>query len=336
MARVSDDVAGDSEVVPSDEVDVVSLDSQGDSDDSIDAACDQDAPPADNDAPDGDSPRRSAPRSLARRRSGFAVARALVVLVVAAVGYQLVVPQTHVVRSRLARLVISDTGVKGFAGKPKQQGPQAASSLGIAALTSASKATPNKAGAYDAVWTPSSSTGAAVYALLLPDVGQSATALTQVHNQQLAKAAYAADGFTEKDTFTIPGASGSAGVLYGAPAATKTSAGEQLAVAVASYGRVVVVADVEDTSGAQGIVVSLTTSELAHLRSVEPGFSLKVVSRSGAATAAWVAVAVALALLVALGPAGWRARGRRRDRRIQEELAHQVIVGSRVINKRRA
>ena len=47
-----------------------------------------------------------------RRRAAFAVLRALVVLVVAAVTYQLVVPTTHVVRTRLARLVLTKPGIR--------------------------------------------------------------------------------------------------------------------------------------------------------------------------------------------------------------------------------
>ena len=102
-----------------------------------------------------------------RRQAAFAVLRALVVLVVAAVAYQLVVPTTHVVRTRLARLVLAKPGIAAYEKTKPQAGEQNDTQTGIAALTTAAKRSPNQTGLYSIQWSPTASSGAGMIAFLL-------------------------------------------------------------------------------------------------------------------------------------------------------------------------
>ena len=128
-------------------------------------------------------PRRRSPY----RRPAFAVARAVVVVVVAAVGYQAVIPQTHHVRSRLARLVVTNPGIKAFDVKPSGAAEQPASQTGLAAVVAAAKKSPSKTGVYSIDWEPSTSKAAGIVAFLLPNDAQATTALSQLRNVQFER-----------------------------------------------------------------------------------------------------------------------------------------------------
>ena len=103
------------------------------------------------------------------RRAGFAVARALVVLVVAAVGYQLVVPTVHVERGRLARLVPSKPGLAAFDKAKPQAAEQDDTKTRLAAMTAAAKRSPNQTGIYSIQWVPTQTTGVGIVAFLLAE-----------------------------------------------------------------------------------------------------------------------------------------------------------------------
>lgn len=277
--------------------------------------------------------------SRERSRSGvrapmYAVLRAAVVLGVAAGGYQLVVPVSHTVRSRLAGLVVTRPGVKQFDVKPASRGEQPAAAYGLAPLSAAAKSDPNRTGVYSVAWMAGTTNGAAVLVFLLPTPAQAASTMAQTEKQQLAVNSYASAKYTRRSTFSVKGIPGSVGALYdtAAPAPGNPA---QLAVTLFRVGRAVGVTEAGVGAGAQPTATTMARSEHARLAAAEPHFTFTVVTRSLPLTVVWAVAAVVLALLAALGPYGWRRRSRRLEQRRQEELANQVIVGSQVITKRR-
>jgi hypothetical protein len=267
------------------------------------------------------------------RGPAFAVLRAVVVLVVAAVGYQAVVPSTHVVRSRLARLVVTRPTVKAFDVKPSSESAQQAAQSGVTALTTAAKRSPNQTGIYAVEWLPSPSQGAVIFAFLLPSDAQATTALAQLRGDEMGPQSYANDSLALRSTFTVAGVPGSSGSVY--TPTSKTATPSWLSVAGVRDGRVVALAEVVEATPSQADSIKMASTEYAHLRGVEPGFSLDVVTRSLPMTIVWVVGAVLVAALAALGPVGWRRRAERRAREREEERARVAAAPAHHIVKRR-
>jgi hypothetical protein len=271
----------------------------------------------------------------ARRRARFAIARALVVLVVAAVGYQAVVPTTHVVRGRLARLVVSKSGVAAYDKTPGRAGAQSDAQTGLAAVTAAAKQSPNRTGLYSIEWSPTQNSGAAVIAFLLPSNSTATTTLAQIRTQQLAAGSYSSNSLTRTSTYSVTGVPGSYAAAY-APSSKGAGAPPGLTVTAFRYGRVVAVTEVATSdSTARANADTITRGEYANLRHLGTGFSLSVTRRPVVATTLWAAGAIVLAALTALAPVWLRRRARRRRQAYEDEMASRTIIGERVIVKRR-
>jgi hypothetical protein len=273
------------------------------------------------------------PEQPTRSRPMFAVGRALVVLIAGVIVYQFVVPSTHYVPSRISRLVVTDTGLSQFAGKKPQSGIQDASQSGLDAITSAVKKAPHQTGVYSTQWTASQTAGAVVAAFVLPNSKNAQTTQSQFQKQQMSPSAYTNEGLTRKSTGSISRIPGGVQALYGP--STKGSGSPDLGVAVSQVGRVVAVVEVAGAASAQADAQSLATAEYSHLTKVVPGFSFSKVDRPALASGLWAGATVLLALLAALVPIGWGRWNRGRRRRHEEELSHQVQVGSQVIYKYR-
>ncbi|MCU4184855.1 hypothetical protein K6U06_10835 [Acidiferrimicrobium sp. IK] len=260
----------------------------------------------------------------------------MVVLVVAGIGYQLVIPTTSTVRSRLARLVVTTNGTKTFPGPASHAAEEAATTGGLAPLEAAAKAHPGQTGLYVAQWTKSGSTGdgLAIVTFLLPDVATATKARTQLVASQLSAGALSSSGFTRSAQFTPPGVANAAGSVF-SPGKGGTPAG-QAALVVAQQGRVVTLVEVALTAGSpQADATTATQAEAAHLRSVEPGFTLSVTRNPTTATIVWAAGSLVVLLIVAGGPLLWRRRKERQERRLQEELARTIRVGGSTIVRKR-
>jgi hypothetical protein len=270
-----------------------------------------------------------------RRRVAFAALRGAVVVVVAAVGYQLLIPQTRIYRSRLNNLVVIQPGVKAFDVKPAGAAEQQASRIGLPAAVAAAKRDPHHTGIYSIAWTPTQATGAGLVAILLPSRAEAVTALAQLRQRQLAADSYKSAGLTRRSTFGVAGVPASSGGVYlAAPTPGQPAQPTELGVAAFSTGRVVSFVQVLDPSRTQADLVTVTRTEYGHLRSVEPGFTLKKVTHPAVATALWIAAAVLVLLLATGGPWAWRMLGSWRRRREQERLDRLVQVGGQVITKR--
>jgi hypothetical protein len=308
--------------------------------------------PADEDSPDREGPaeeptdeteeeealeeaRSGRRRSRSRgRRAGFAVLRGVAVLVAAAVVYQVLIPSTHVIRSRLARLVLAHTGVAAYNRTTPQSSEQDDTQTGLTVVSAAAKRSPNHTGLYSTEWSQSQTSGAGMIAFLLPSETEAASALAQVRNQQLAPSSYSSESLTRRSTYAVSGVPGSSGSTY-TPTTKASGPTPTLAVTAFRYGRVVAVSEVLNSTGAQGDATTMARAELANLRRVEPGFSLTSIYRPPLATSLWAGGAVILALIAALAPVGWRRRSERRRRRLEEEMSHRVVVRGQVIVKHR-
>ncbi|MGH9095692.1 MAG: hypothetical protein ACRDXE_11070 [Acidimicrobiales bacterium] len=306
---------------------------------SADAAPDEAEAP-DPEAPDAEAldvaPTRDA-ASVRRRRAAFATLRGVVVVVVAVVGYQALIPQTHIDRSRLKGLVVTQPGVKAFDIKPAGAAEQQAARIGLPAPAAAAKRDPHHTGVYSIEWTPTPSTGAGLVVFLLPKRADAATSLGQIRQRQLAADSYKADGLTRRTTFNVGGVPGSTGSVYAGSPSASASASHPVELSVVAFatGRVVSIVQVLDPSGTQADAVAVARTEYGHLRKVEPGFTLAKVTRPTVATVLWIVGSV-LVLLLAVGwPWGRRALVARRRRREQARLDHMVRVGAQVITKRR-
>jgi hypothetical protein len=256
-----------------------------------------------------------------------------VVLTAAAIGYQVLIPTTHVVRTRLARLAVTQPGVAGFNVRPAQAAEQPASQTQLTTVESAATRSPDRTGVYAIEWTPSESEVAGLVVILLPSDDQAATALSQLGSQQLGVSSYAAHGLKRQSTFTVGAVPGASGATF----APSSGGGPAQVLAVSTFrdGRAVALSEVLGSAHSQADTATLATNEYAHLQRVQSGFSLNVVTRPTAGTVGWATAAVVLAGAVALGPAARTRSARRRQARLEEELSHRVIVRGQVISKRR-
>jgi hypothetical protein len=283
----------------------------------------------------GEADQTSNEPSSSRRGLLFAVLRALIVLVVAVVTYQLVVPTVHVVRSRLARLVLTKPGVAAYDKTAPHAGEQNDTQTGLAALTTAAKRSPKQTGLYSIEWSPTATSGAGIIAFLLPSDSAASTALSQIRAQQLSAGSYSSNSLTRESTYAVPGVPGSYAAMYRPPVKDAASV-PGLAVTVFRYGRVVAVSEAASVnSTAQPAASTITVREYQNLQRLGPGFSLSVTRYPVVATTLWFVAAVLLAAMVALVPVARRRRAQRRQRAAEEEMAHRVVVGKHVIVKHR-
>ncbi|MDQ6784775.1 MAG: hypothetical protein M3063_15350 [Actinomycetota bacterium] len=268
------------------------------------------------------------------RKALVSGALAVVVLAAAAVGYDQVVPITHVARARLAQLVLTRPGIKEFDAKPVQALELPVARTGLSVLMSAGAKAPDRTGAYLVAWK-----GAAVsdalesVAFLAPSTDVAKRLVAQVRSTNLSDKAYASNALGRRSTYTVPGVTGSAGSLYVSSATTATPS--QLAVTVFRSGDVVSVTEALHPTAAKADTETATIAEYHHLATTAPGFSLEVVRRPLTATLVWVAGALILAALAALSPViAGRLRTRRQERREAEERARGSTVPGHRITKR--
>jgi hypothetical protein len=281
-------------------------------------------------------PAGEARRTGARRRhAGFALGRAVVVLVAAAVVYEIVVPSTHTDRARLARLVPTTSGLAPFAKATPQAGSPSDAQTGLAAVTAAAKRSPGRTGIYSIAWSTSQTSEIGVVAFLLPDVATAKATIPQLAGQQMGEGTYAANSLVRKVTGSTAGVPGSYSVIY-QPSAHAPKGTPTLAITELRYGRVDSIAEAVGTaSTVGGQAAELAKREYAVLEKEGGSPSLAVTDYPVGVSAGWIAGAVVLAAAFALVPVLRRSRRDRRRRAYEAEMANRVVVKGRVIAKRR-
>ncbi len=246
---------------------------------------------------------------------GFALVGVAVVVIGSVAGYQTLIPKTHVVRARLARLVVSRPGVKAYDIKATSAAEQPVAQSGLALLQAAAKRFPAETGIYSKIWAPAPKvpSGAGVIAFLLPSTATARSVDRVLKAQQGGPKSSTSNSLVRRANFTVSGVPGSAGAVYGSSAKPKSGqATPTLAVAAFRFGRVVALAEVVSTSGTQQAVQVVARNEAAHLRTVEPGFSLLVVTHPTGPSLVWGAGSLLLLLIVGSSPFGWDHWRRRR------------------------
>lgn len=256
--------------------------------------------------------------SSKKSHNRLAIPLAGVAVVAVAIGsfvsYQALIPQTHVVPSRLARLVTSHPGVKAFDIKPTSALVQSVAKSGIKPLEAAAKQFPAETGIYSKVWQPSPSGAAAteVIAFLSPSSSTARSIYQLLRTQRLSSKANAVNSLVRLSTFSVSGITGSAGAIYGSSAKPSTATtAPTLGAVVFRVGRVVALTELVNTSGTQSSVEVVARSEATQLRAVEPGFTLAIVTYPKLASIVWGIESLLLLLIVGYLPFGlprWRER----------------------------
>jgi hypothetical protein len=249
---------------------------------------------------------------------------AVIVLVVAFIGYERYIPIHHVERGRLSRLVVTAPPA-GFKAKPTAAEVPASSSP-FAALKTAATHSPNNTGSYSLQWTGSATSTdvASLLASWLPDAAAAATVQGQAGTTYLATASFKTDSYSLLSHFSVPQVAGAQGATFG-PAKGATP---RLAVVVFRQGRIVVVDYAQQATAAKAVAAatSLAQVESTHLKQVGSGFTLKVTIWPLTASLIYAGVAVALAALVVVVPIGV-SRGRRHRRLAREAAARRALQG---------
>jgi predicted RNase H-like HicB family nuclease len=249
-----------------------------------------------------------------RRKLTFSLAAVAIVLLGSVIGYLTLIPQTHVVSSRLAQLVTIRPGVKAFDIKPTSSLVQPVAKSGIKPLVAAAKQFPAETGIYSRVWRPSSNAAAAteIIAFLSPTTTTARSVYQLLNTQQLGSKSYAASSLARRSTFHVSGIAGSSGATYSSSAkSTTATASPTLGEAIFRVGRVVTLTETLSTSNAQSTVQVIARSEATQLRSVGSGFTLAVTTYPPVASIVWAVVTLVLLLVVGYIPFAlprWRQR----------------------------
>lgn len=274
-------------------------------------------------------------RNLARRRAGFACGRAFVVVVVAAVLYEVTVPSSHADRSRLARLVPSTSGLAAFAKAHPQAGEQDDTQTGLAALTAEAKRSPDRTGIYSVAWSASQTAGVGVVAFLLPDERTAQTTLAQIRTQQMGTSTYATNSLDRTATSHVAGIADSYAATF-EPSEKAPKGTPSLAIDVFRYGQIDAMAEAAGaTSDVDTEASWLATREHALLQGAGGHFSMISTEYPVGVTAGWAAATTVLAAGFALVPVQLRRRREKRRLAYEQEMANRIVVKGQVITKHR-
>lgn len=253
-------------------------------------------------------------------------AGALLVLVLAAVGYELYIPVHHVERGRLSRLAVT-AAPAGFKAKPTASSEVSAADNPFAAFKTAAGHSPNATGAYSVQWSDAASTNDTAQLLVswLPSAADATAVVKQATTTYLSPTSFKTDSYTLLSRLTVPAVPGAAGATFG-PAPSKGT--ERLSVAAFQDGRFVVVGYVQQSGAAKSgsSAVALAQAESARLKAVGTGFTLRVTSWPVVASLIYAGVAVAIAALVIVVPFGL-ARSRRHRQLARQAMARRAVRG---------
>jgi len=251
---------------------------------------------------------------------------AVVVLGIAAIGYERYIPVHHVQRARLSHLVAASPPA-GFKAKPTTANEVAPSSSSLAALKAAGQRAPNSAGAYSVQWPGTTSTNdvASLLVSMLPTKADAVAVQAQATKAYLAGSSFKSNNYRLLGPLAVPSVAGAQAATFGP---TSAKGAQRLAVVVFQEGRYAVVAFVQQTSltRVDASAVALAQLEAAHLQKIGSGFSLTVTTRPLVASLILVGVAVAVALLVLLVPVGVR-RNRLRRRQARDAAVRRALQG---------
>jgi len=257
------------------------------------------------------------------------VVGAVVVLTVAAIGYEQYIPIHHVERARLSRLVV-DRPPSGFQVKPTSSAEVSAASNPFATVKAAAKRSPNSTGSYSIDWatTGSSTDGASVLVSLLPSGSDAAAVQAEAVKAYLAAGSFKSNNLSFEGSFSVPSPSDADTAAFTSTSSKSQKSEQKVAVVVFREDRVVLVefAQENTVAKAEAGATSLAGAEFEHLRQLGSGFSLVVTNWPLEASLIYAAVVVAIvAAMFSAAPVV--NRNRRRRRLAQEAAARRQIRG---------
>lgn len=268
------------------------------------------------------------------KRAAWPILSGTVVIALAVVCYLLTIPTTHVDNGRLARLVVTSTGLPALKAKPSGAVVTAANDPFSVARTAA-RNHPHSTGGYSATWTgsKSSAVGASLVVEQLPTSALARSAASEAGALYLKKTAFTSESLALKSRFTVPSIPGSAGAIFAKPASKSTQA-VVAEVVVFHFGRAAVLESLLQTVAAKNGAESLAIREERQLVAVEPTLSLAVTTRPVVASSIFGVVTAVLAASVGFGPGAVReARSRRQARRVERERQQYRVRGHKTLRR---
>lgn len=275
------------------------------------------------------------------------VLRVVVVLALAAGGYFLFIPQTHVERSRLAKLVIDHTALSQVPAKAKLSEAINPSQSTFAATRNAAKRAPGATGMYAREWYVSSSgpPEAGVVLQMLPDTATARTVFAAEVKQLGTKPTLTQETPTNPKRFSVPGVAGSQGIswiLDDASTSAHAPVGASYTV-VYRVGRVVVSELMVTTSPARdtAAISADAKANAALVARLAPGISLVRTTWPFVASLVFAVVTVVVAAGAVLLPEWFGTQARRRrerhEEREQRRAREQYLArGRRTVRRQRA
>jgi hypothetical protein len=275
------------------------------------------------------------------------VLRAVVVLVLAGIGYVLFIPQSQVDRQLLGNLVITRTTLPGVPHKAKLEQSVKPSQSSFAVTRKAGRENPDETGVYAREWYVSSAAPPEVGVVLqlLPTESQAHALLPAVVAQLHTAPQLSGETASAPESFSIPGVPSARGESY-LLSDSSTSPPKPVGSAytdVFQHDRAVVSELMVSTSATRDTSAAVADA-LAETRLLEqnlPGFSMVTTTYPLTATAVYAAVTVVLAAAALLLPefvvAQLERRRERRDERARRREREQYLArGRRTVRRQRA
>lgn len=268
-------------------------------------------------------------------RKALKLLAAVVILVVASVGYDEWVVVRHTDRSRMARLVVSAPPA-GFTKRASASNAVTATDSPFAAVKAAAKAHPSATGAWTSSWTsPSSSSDSATLLVsLLPTPTVARTVNGQAAAQFLGPNSFKSQSYTLAGPVAVTGVPGARGAVFRPSSGASTA---PVATAVYSWGRVqvlVIVGLTGTTTRAGAAAASLAAAEYAHLEKALPGFGLKATEIPPVATVIyWAVVGSLMVLAIGIPVAVSRTRRRHEQARARLSARQHQTRGSKIARR---
>jgi hypothetical protein len=260
--------------------------------------------------------------------------RSVVVAALAAGGYFLFIPITHLESARLAGLVVTRPGISGFKTKPSGASVQPASKSALGAIRRSAAQAPNATGGYTVSWngTKSPEDALSLSVMLLADPAHARSAASEARTTYLGSTTYNSESYTFRSRYSLAGIPGARAATYVRAKSTSTPAG-QLRIAVFAVGRALTIEFLATTSGSERQLLAVASAQYRHLLSIPPDYSIATTSDPPLASVIYGLVAAALVAMAYFVPIlVGKARARRR-RREQQRAQYQYRSRGRKVLK---
>jgi hypothetical protein len=265
---------------------------------------------------------------------------AIVVVVLAAVGYALFIPVKVLHPNLLGRLIVPQTNIPTISATPTFAADLPISSTSLKGLQTAAVSSPGETGNYASDWFAGNSSGssATLQIALVPTASEAKTVLGQAAAEDIDAAALKAGNHKLQTSFTADGGNG---VTYLTPQAKKSNGtqgppvpGAQLD---AQFRRVVLRETLSGAVATKANLLGLAGREITLLRRVEPTFpSIQTTELPLTASIVYIVVALLLAAGLALTPDWVRAVRARRQAQHEARMRRQYSTrGSKALRRHR-